>query len=79
MSYFTSKYYILGLAYATFKNHCTLVYTTDHTKPIQPREVTSLCNWLTDSSISFMPNFLVFVNFSRSIHYTYTTFSTVYS
>jgi hypothetical protein len=25
MSYFTSKYYILGLAYATFENHCTLV------------------------------------------------------
>ncbi len=27
MSYFTSKYYILGLAYATFENHCTLIYT----------------------------------------------------
>ncbi len=26
MSYFTSKYYILGLAYATFENHCTLLY-----------------------------------------------------
>ncbi len=26
MSYFTSKYYILGLAYAIFENHCTLVH-----------------------------------------------------
>lgn len=25
MSYFTSKYYILGLAYAIFENHCTLI------------------------------------------------------
>ncbi len=25
MSYFTSKYYILGLAYAIFENHCTLM------------------------------------------------------
>ncbi len=30
MSYFTSKYYILGLAYATFENHCTLLYNRDH-------------------------------------------------
>jgi hypothetical protein len=29
MSYFTSKYYILGLAYATFENHCTLVNSPD--------------------------------------------------
>ncbi len=33
MSYFTSKYYILGLAYATFENHCTLLYNAQlHTR-----------------------------------------------
>ncbi len=29
MSYFTSKYYILGLAYAIFENHCTLLRICD--------------------------------------------------
>jgi hypothetical protein len=45
MSYFTSKYYILGLAYATFENHCTLLSRAQpRTIICSPSHSNNVCN-----------------------------------